>query len=86
MRRTSYFEISTQKSGSKNLVNDVTKTIVIKGDINGDGIVNGTDLTALVNIILGQKEKNNAADVNGDGDINGTDLTALVNIIMTSAT
>ena len=86
VRRTSYFEISTQKSGSKNLVNDVTKTIVIKGDINGDGIVNGTDLAALANIILGQKEKNNAADVNGDGDINGTDLTALVNIIMTSAT
>ena len=54
----------------------------IKGDVNGDGIVNGTDLTTLVNIILGQRDETNAADVNDDGIVNGTDLTILVNIIM----
>lgn len=56
----------------------------LKGDLNGDGAVNGSDLTALVNIILGQNEQTAAADLNGDGEVNGTDLTSMVNIILTS--
>jgi hypothetical protein len=55
------------------------------GDINGDGEVNGSDLTAMVNIILGQKEQTAAADLNGDGEVNGTDLTSIVNIILTNS-
>ena len=54
----------------------------IPGDVNGDGMVNGTDLVALVNIIMGQQTGSNTADVNGDGTINGTDLVALVNKIL----
>lgn len=56
----------------------------IEGDVTGDGVVNGTDLTALANVILGNREMTDAADVNGDGTVNGTDLTALVNIIMSA--
>ena len=54
------------------------------GDVNGDGDVTVTDVTALVEIIL-----NNAtdydlsvADVNGDGSISVTDVAALVDIIL----
>lgn len=54
----------------------------IKGDVNGDGYVNGTDLVALTNIILGKSEEKASADVNGDGYVNGTDYVALVNIIL----
>lgn len=54
----------------------------IKGDVNGDGQVNGTDLVALTNIILGKNAKTDAADVNGDGQVNGTDYVALVNIVL----
>lgn len=61
----------------------VKVTIVPPGpDFNGDGYVNGTDLVALTNIILGRSDKRPAADVNGDGQVNGTDYVALVNIIL----
>ena len=55
-----------------------------QGDLNGDGQVNGTDLVALVSIVLEQQSGNNAADVNGDGQVNGTDLVALVNKILSA--
>ena len=55
---------------------------IIKGDVNGDGYVNGTDLVALTNIILGKSEEKACADVNGDGNVNGTDYVVLVNIIL----
>ena len=53
-----------------------------KGDVNDDGQVNGTDLVALTNMILGKSQKTAAADVNGDGQVNGTDYVTLVNIIL----
>ena len=58
------------------------KASTTKGDVNGDNQVNGTDLVALTNIILGKNAKTDAADVNGDGQVNGTDYVALVNIVL----
>ncbi len=53
------------------------------GDINADGKVNVSDITALVNMILGVVPKDIVvADINGDGKINVSDVTALVNIIL----
>ena len=54
----------------------------LKGDVNGDGYVNGTDLVVLTNIILGKSENRAAADVNQDGYVNGTDYVVLANIIL----
>lgn len=54
----------------------------IKGDVNGDGSVNGTDVTALYNYLLNNTKPAGDGDVNGDGSINGTDVTALYNIIL----
>ncbi len=56
--------------------------LTTQGDVNGDGSVNGTDLVALANIILGKQTETAAADVNGDGAANGTDIVALCNIIL----
>lgn len=54
-----------------------------KGDINGDGTVNVTDVTALINVILGSASYDaSLCDINGDGTINVTDVTALLNIIL----
>ena len=50
-------------------------------DVNRDGYVNGTDLVALVNIILGRSSLT-TGDVNGDGKVNGTDYVALANYIL----
>ena len=56
---------------------------VLKGDVNGDGRVNVSDVTALINMILGMTTMDEArADVNGDGRVNVSDVTALINIIL----
>lgn len=58
------------------------------GDVNGDGEINITDVTLLVDHILGNE--NDAfiienANVNGDDDINIGDVTDLINIILEKA-
>ena len=56
----------------------------VKGDVNGDQMVSVTDVTLLVNIILGETDDYDeyAADLNGDGFISIADVTLLVNIIL----
>lgn len=57
----------------------------VLGDINADGAVNVSDVTTLVNMILGIETINkNVADVNKDNAVNVTDVTTLVNIILGS--
>lgn len=54
-----------------------------KGDINGDGAVNVSDVTTLVNIILNVNPSYSGnPDVNGDGAVNVSDVTAVVNLIL----
>ena len=54
----------------------------VPGDVNGDGIVNGSDVTALYNYLLNNQATTGNADVNGDGNINGSDVTALYNLLL----
>lgn len=55
----------------------------ITGDVDGNGKVDVTDVTALINMILGNTAKDfSTGDVNGDGDINVTDVTMVINIIL----
>lgn len=69
-------------------VSEILMNIV--GDVNRDGTITISDVTALVNIILGKatypadadKYDFEAADVNGDKVITISDVTALVNIIL----
>lgn len=71
-------------TGTAELVLPIEATKI--GDVNRDGIVDVSDVTALVDIILG-KDPNNvfdhvAANVNGDDTIDVSDVTALVDIIL----
>ncbi|MCR5539599.1 MAG: transglutaminase [Ruminococcus sp.] len=56
-----------------------------KGDVNGDGIINISDITLVAAHIKGlrilREEDKKYADVNGDGKINVTDLTKISAII-----
>ena len=52
------------------------------GDVNGDGIVSGADVTALYGYLLDSKEAGGDADVSGDGVVSGADVTALYNILL----
>jgi hypothetical protein len=55
----------------------------VSGDVNGDGRVNVSDVSALINMILGLTTMDNyRADVNGDGRVNVSDVSALINIIL----
>ena len=54
----------------------------LPGDVDGDGVVNVKDVTAVVNQILAVTPKTAAADVDGDGVVNVKDVTCLVNIIL----
>jgi hypothetical protein len=59
----------------------MTEPEEIKGDVNGDGIVNGTDIQAIINLIIaGQYDQK--ADINKDDIVNGTDIQEVINIII----
>ena len=55
-------------------------TIKIRGDVNGDGLLNKTDLEMVADCIMkgGNDQK---CDINGDNAVNATDLVSLANLI-----
>ncbi len=57
----------------------------LKGDVNGDGEVNVTDVTMIVEHVMGQHNSNFIvanADINSDGGITVTDVAEAVNTIL----
>lgn len=53
------------------------------GDIDGNGLVNVSDVTALINRILGTADySDSVCDINADGLVNVSDVTALINLIL----
>lgn len=73
-------------SDSKGAIRDVTvESAILIGDVNGDDLVNVTDIIGVVNYILNTPSATfvaEAADVNEDGIINVTDIIAIVNSIL----
>ncbi len=62
---------------------DPTEKLI--GDVWPDGVIDATDVTALVSILLGNPQAGDdieAADVNGDGNIDAADVTALIGILL----
>lgn len=58
----------------------ITIVDYVPGDANGDGVVNGKDVTSIRRYIVGgydQTVNTNAIDVNEDGRINGKDVTLI---------
>ncbi len=56
-----------------------------RGDVNGDGRRNVSDIMLIVNYILGQTSEDFntvLADLNNDGNVNVSDIMILVNIIL----
>ena len=60
----------------------------LPGDVNRDGNVDISDVTALIDIVLGKDDTepyqydHDAADVNDDDNIDISDVTALIDIIL----
>ena len=51
------------------------------GDVNGDGMVNVSDVSALIGVILGE-EKSPYSDVNKDGIVDVSDIATLIDKIL----
>jgi hypothetical protein len=52
------------------------------GDVDGDGNINISDVTALIDILLRGGEASAGADVDGDGQVNISDVTALIDRLL----
>lgn len=80
--------LSSDSKLATGCVIDDTYTVVVLGDVNGDGEVKSTDYMAIKNVIMGTKElsdsEKTAADVNNDGNIKSTDYMKIKNYIMGS--
>ena len=55
---------------------------IIPGDVNGDGSVSISEVTALIDMLLTNCEMTDQADVNGDGIVNIKDVTVLIDMLL----
>ena len=72
----------------KNKTNNTSYTMIVLGDVNGDGEVRATDYAKIKAYIMRQTTLDNvqkkAADVNGDGDVKATDYARIKSYITDS--
>ena len=79
---------STFGTGAKITFEGKTYTLIMLGDVNGDGKVKSTDYILIKNYIMDSKKstlsdyKLKAADVNKDGNVKSTDYVLIKNYIM----
>ena len=52
------------------------------GDVNGDGEVNISDVTALIDLLLSGETGTEMADVNKDGEVNISDVTSIIDMLL----
>ncbi len=61
----------------------INDPVVNPGDMNGDGILDVSDVTALIGTVLNDGDVNMAvADLNGDGIIDVSDVVKLISIVL----
>ena len=54
-------------------------SVGVPGDANGDGLVDISDVNAVINMMLGKNDMVAACDMNGDGVIDISDVNAVIN-------
>ncbi len=72
-------------AGSSFVVTIESNGAALLGDATGDGLINMSDVTAVINYVLGRGPSPFVfinADVNQDGLINMSDVTSIINIIL----
>ena len=90
IRTTSFFEVTTQTN--KYQVRDVTDTylpyldvVIAPGDVNGDGTIDVSDVTAMIAYVLGNTVTpfhRDVADLNNDEEVDVSDVTSLIAMIL----
>lgn len=78
-------DLADKYAGESTLEGDFQVCDVLRGDANGDGTIDVTDIVAIANSILGRPSGSfnvAAADVNGDSSVDVTDIVVVANIIL----
>lgn len=78
-------ETSTEVAGGIDYHPQAAVPLVVKGDADGNGTVDVSDVTMVINRILGQKLAGYnplGFDLDGNGAIDVTDVTSLINVIL----
>lgn len=57
-------------------------TDVVKGDINGDGVVDISDVNSVINMMLGKEVMVPAADLNEDNMVDISDVNGVINLML----
>ncbi len=83
--------VLVEEDGTRHRLTDETAKVnggsitVIPGDVNGDGVVTASDVTALYDVMLnGDYSYVVNGDQNGDNQITATDVTAVYNVLLGS--
>lgn len=83
--------VLVEEDGTRHRLADETAKVnggsitVIPGDVNGDGVVTASDVTALYDVMLnGDYSHAVNGDQNGDNQITATDVTAVYNVLLGS--
>ena len=60
------------------------ESLYTTGDVDGSGVVDGSDLNILINILLGKdtNDYDGRENIDGEGGVDGTDLNMLINILL----
>ncbi len=74
------YEATAMWSGFKS-INELEPT-AMKGDLNGDGIIDITDVNMAINMVLGKVDKTTAGDIDGSGDVDITDVNGVINLML----
>ncbi len=56
--------------------------VAIAGDVTGDGMVDISDVNAVINMMLGKTSPTPAADINSDGNVDIADVNAVINLML----
>jgi arabinan endo-1,5-alpha-L-arabinosidase len=76
----------TQIMALRNMQNRVfdfrTLTMVaVPGDVNGDGVADVADISAIISCMAGDERYNDTADVNADGTVDVADIASVITIM-----
>ena len=70
------------------VINATKKVLITLGDLNADGRVDVTDVSLLIDVVLGktvQIAEEATPDLNGDGMVDVTDVSMLIDIVLGKA-